>query len=417
MIILNVQINTKLESIFNRVTKKMKSLVLIVDDIKTNIEFIADIISSIDNIEFLGANSGEETLSIAADRNPDLILLDISMPKMDGYEVCRRLKENPLTADIPVIFLTARVLKEDIVKGFEAGAVDYISKPFNMNELLSRIKTHLELRHKKSELKEMNQKLEQKVEERTKQLSELNKNLIETNTKLQQANKELSTLERAKNDFIAHINHELRTPLNGIVGYASLLEESVMDDESKNYLNSINVLVSRLIKLSEISLLFTELQTVDHKLNLSEVYLPEIINKAINCREITDKNLQVDLENINESYSIFGEPRLITACITIIIDNAIKYSKKNDRIIITALADINNVILKIKDEGPGFSSNAQSKLFELFTADNLDYRTHGFGIGLATAKHIVELMGGNISIKNNEIKGASVSMLFRKFRS
>jgi two-component system sensor histidine kinase/response regulator len=291
--------------------QEKKSLILIVDDIKTNIEFISDIISSIDHIEFQGASSGEETLAIAAEKIPDLILLDISMPKMDGFEVCRHLKENPVTADIPVIFITARVLKEDIVVGFEAGAVDYISKPFNLSELLSRVKTHLELRHKKLELKEMNLKLEQKVEERTMQLSELNKSLFETNSRLQRANHELSTLERAKNDFIAHINHELRTPLNGIVGYASLLEEAVLDEDSRNYLNSINVLVSRLTKLSEISLLFTELQTVDHKLNLTEVFLPGIIDRAINCREIFDKDLQIEMENINETYSVYGEPRLI----------------------------------------------------------------------------------------------------------
>jgi two-component system sensor histidine kinase/response regulator len=396
---------------------KKKSLVLIVDDIKTNIDFISDIISSIDDIDFQTANNGEDTLAFAVEKRPDLILLDISMPKMDGYEVCRHLKENRKTADIPVIFLTARVLKEDIIRGFEAGAVDYISKPFNLSELLSRVKTHLDLSSKKSELKEMNQMLEQKVEERTLQLSELNKNLSETNTKLQEANRELSTLERAKNDFIAHINHELRTPLNGIVGYASLLEESDLDDDSKNYLNYINLLVSRLIKLSEISLLFTELQTVDHKLNMTEVQLPGIINAAINTREIFDKNLQIELENINDSYSIFGESRLVTACITIILDNAIKYSKENDIIIISVFTDVNNVTVQIKDEGPGFSKNALAKLFELFTADNLDYKTHGFGIGLATAKHIVELMGGTINIKNNETKGASVQMQFKRSKN
>jgi two-component system sensor histidine kinase/response regulator len=394
--------------------QEKKSLILVVDDIKPNISFIADILDTIDTFEFLSANNGEETIAIAHEKIPDLILLDVSMPQMDGYEVCRRLKANPITSEIPVIFLTARVFKEDIVRGFESGAVDYIAKPFNISELLSRVKTHLELRHKKLELIDMNQKLEEKVEERTHQLSQLNKDLLEANIKLQEANRELSTLERAKNDFIAHINHELRTPLNGIVGYASLLEESELDDESKSYLNSINVLISRLIKLSEISLLFTELQTVDHKLSLKEVHLPGIINTIVNTREIFDKNLLVELEKIDDSYSIIGEPRLITACISIIIDNAIKYSNKNDTIFISANVDVNNVILTIKDQGPGFTKNAQSKLFELFTADNLDYRTYGFGIGLATAKHIMELMDGKISIKNNEVKGASVMVQFRK---
>jgi len=393
-----------------------KSLVLIVDDIKTNIEFISDIIATIDHIESIGTSTSEETLNLAIENQPDLILLDIAMPKMDGYDVCRQLKMNKLTSDIPVIFLTARVLKEDIIRGFESGAVDYITKPFNLNELISRVNTQLELRSKKKELIEINQRLEQIVEERTKQLVKLNRSLSDSVEKLNTANLKLSTLDRAKNNFIAHINHELRTPLNGIVGYTSLLEDAPLDSESKSYLKAIDILVSRLIKVSENSLLFTELQTIDHNINLTKVNLNDYFENIYNQNEILEKELNVEINGLQASSPILGESRLINACISIIIDNAVKYSPINGKINITAYNNPDSAVIMIQDEGPGFSNLAQSTLFELFTADNLHYKAHGFGIGLATAKHIMELMEGKISIKNNPDKGASVILEFKKYK-
>jgi signal transduction histidine kinase len=396
--------------------RKEKSLVLIVDDVKTNIEFITDVIASSEHIESIGITNSVETLKIAIDKKPDLILLDISMPRMDGYQVCRQLKENPLTAEIPIIFLTARVLKDDIIKGFEAGAIDYIAKPFNLIEMMSRVKTQLDLRNKKKELLEINQKLEQKVEERTQQLVELNRTLSEANEKLNKANKSLSSLDYAKNEFIAHINHELRTPLNGIVGYTSLLEEADLDDESRYYLNSINTLISRLIKVSETSLIFTELQTIDHNIKLTETKLSDIIGTCYNQAEVCEKELYIEVDNISELPSVLGEIRLIKACFSIIMDNAVKYSPRNGKIQIHGINHSDKVIVTIQDEGPGISDLARASLFELFTADNLQYKAHGFGIGLATAKHIMELMEGKISIENNSIKGTSVWLEFEIFK-
>jgi signal transduction histidine kinase len=155
--------------------------------------------------------------------------------------------------------------KEDIVKGFEIGAVDYIAKPFNISELISRVKTHLDLSIKSKELIELNSCLESMVQERTRQLIETNKNLSDTNKKLTEAYEALASLDNAKNDFILHINHELRTPLNGILGFTSLLEDKV-NEETKSYIQSINDLVARLIKVAEISLLLTELKTINNEI-------------------------------------------------------------------------------------------------------------------------------------------------------
>jgi two-component system sensor histidine kinase/response regulator len=389
-----------------------KSVVLVVDDIASNVEFITDILCTLPNIEIHGLNDGEATLSFVRKRTPDLILLDVSMPKLDGFEVCKRLKSDTKNAMIPIIFLTARVQKEDIVKGFEIGAVDYIAKPFNVSELLSRVKTHLELSHKSKELHEINSRLEELVQERTRQLSKTNKNLSEANRKLTEAYEALSTLDRAKNDFIAHINHELRTPLNGILGYTSLLEEQG-GEESKENIKSINTLVSRLIKVAEISLLLTELRTVDNKINIREVVLTDVIHKAMPYEEIKKKKIEIETRTMNESQLVMGEPRLLTTCISIVLDNAVKYTPIDGKIIISGRDNEEFYSLDITDKGPGFSPYSLSSVFELFTADNLHHRTHGFGIGLATAKKIIDLMGGKINIRNKET-GASVVLHLKK---
>jgi signal transduction histidine kinase len=389
-----------------------KSLVLVVDDISSNVEFITDILITVEDIDVEGVNNGPATLEFVKKHKPDLILLDISMPSMDGFEVCRTLKADKNYSDIPIIFLTARVQKEDIVKGFELGAVDYISKPFNLSELLSRVKTHLELRHKSKELLEMNQNLEEKVEERTRQLIAANEQLTATNEKLSKMYDELSALDHAKNDFIAHINHELRTPLNGILGYTSLLEETLKDEE-KTYLNSINALVSRLIKVAEISLLLTELRTVDDKISIRKISLLESLNNAIPEDDLQKKNINIKIQNLDGSIFVSAEPRMLISCISVILDNSIKYSPVHGTITVSCRDNNNFYTLEVSDNGPGFSSTALSTLFELFTADNLDHKSHGFGIGLATAKRIMDLLGGKINIRNKE-KGASVLLHLKK---
>ena len=222
-----------------------------------------------------------DALEIARYKLPDLILLDIAMPVMDGYEVCARLKADPATRDIPVIYLTARTEPEDILKGFESGAVDYILKPFNATELIARVKTHLELRAKTEALKTMNQRLEEEVKLRTAEITEANLNLTETNRKLETAYEELSNLDKAKDEFIQHINHELRTPLQGIHGFTLILEDIVETPEQKEYLQSINSLVKRLVKLSEISLLFTEIKAKNYKITLKPLSLKHMVSQIL----------------------------------------------------------------------------------------------------------------------------------------
>jgi sigma-B regulation protein RsbU (phosphoserine phosphatase) len=141
-------------------SKRKNPLILIVDDVPRNLQLLAAILKEENKYEVAAATSGAAALKIVDNVLPDLILLDVMMPEMDGFEVCQRLKASPSTRDIPVVFLTAKAGLKDIVKGFQLGGVDYITKPFNGTELLARVQTHIELKQSKEKLNDSLQKLQ-----------------------------------------------------------------------------------------------------------------------------------------------------------------------------------------------------------------------------------------------------------------
>jgi two-component system sensor histidine kinase/response regulator len=386
--------------------------ILIVDDIPGNLNFVSDILYN-EGFRIIVATNGQDAIDITREKHPDLILLDVAMPQMDGYEVCRVLKEDDSTREIPIIFLTAKGENEDILKGFESGAVDYISKPFNTSELISRVNTHVALRKQADELKHLNQILEEKVIERTVQLQTLNDNLTIANQNLSKAYKELSNLDKAKNDFIRHINHELRTPLQGIHGFVRILSEIVENSEEKEYIRSIDFLVKRLVKLSELSLLFTEVRTENYQLRQERVSLSDCISEALQNSEKLERDIQIKVSPASEDLFILADQKLICACIGIVLDNAVKFSPDNSTVEIRTSGDEKQIRLEVADDGPGYSDKAREQLFDLLSADNINEEFYGFGIGLATAKIILDLMDASIEIENKARGGAVTRLVFK----
>lgn len=385
--------------------------ILIVDDIPSNLNFLSEVLH-VEGIGVMLATTGAGAIEIARYKLPDLILLDIAMPVMDGYEVCEKLKADPVTRDIPVIFLTARTEPEDILKGFKTGAVDYILKPFNATELIARAKTHLELRDKTEELKSINSRLEEEVRQRTAEISEANRNLTDANLKLERAYDELSNLDKAKDEFIRHINHELRTPLQGIHGFTLILEDIVESPEQKEYIQSINSLVKRLVKLSEISLLFTEIKAKNYKITLKPVSLKHSINQILEIFRKDREKITVVHSQPEENVYVRADQRLMNTCLELIIDNALKYTSEDGKVIIRTFRNEDLAGIEVTDDGPGFTPKALESLYELFSADNLRYRSHGFGVGLATAKIILDTLCAKLDVSNLPEKGAVVRMVF-----
>ena len=174
--------------------------ILIVDDNTQNLQVLLNILAE-QNFKVRPAPNGPTALMIAEAAPPDLILLDIKMPGMDGFEVCEALKANPDTASIPVIFISAFDDTWDKVRAFKLGAVDYITKPFQVDEVLARIQTHLTIL-------ELRRDLESRVQERTDALRDA-----------EIARREAEQANRAKSAFLSNMSHELRTPLNAILGF------------------------------------------------------------------------------------------------------------------------------------------------------------------------------------------------------
>jgi signal transduction histidine kinase len=274
------------------------------------------------------------------------------------------------------------------------------------------MRTHLQLKDTTAELKTINSHLEEEVRLRTAQIILANEELTESNRKLEKAYKELSNLDKAKDEFIRHINHELRTPLQGIHGFTLIMEEIVESPEQKEYIQAINSLVKRLVKLSEISLLFTEIKAKNYKLKLKPVSLKSSVTQVLEQfrKERARITILPDLPEV--SPSIRADQQLMNTCLELVIDNSLKYTSDKGEVSIRIFKEGELAGVEVLDNGPGFSQEAMDSLYDLFTADNLKYHSHGFGVGLATVKVILDTLSARLEINNLPEKGARVRMVF-----
>ncbi|MFA7290458.1 MAG: response regulator [Melioribacteraceae bacterium] len=284
----------------------IKRKVLIVDDEADILRSVAKILSELE-IDVEAAFDGKGALSMVESISFDIILLDVKMPEMDGFEVCRLLRANEKTKEIPVIFLTAATSKDDIVNGFEVGGQDYITKPFDTRELIERVKTQLKLISQHETLQNMNYILESKVQERTHEL----KSTLE---KLDKANADLLGLDIAKNNFLRLISHEIRTPLVGIIGATSLLEDLKAENkEISEYVEMLKISADRLEEFSTTALIITQLQANNHVIDLKPYKVGNIIDDSIEALKdsIAVKGIVVKKDLSNPLKEIFIEITMI----------------------------------------------------------------------------------------------------------
>jgi two-component system sensor histidine kinase/response regulator len=276
--------------VYNQIAKLNEKLnhdlsankILVVDDHQQNLEIVFQHLAPI-GYKISLALSAKEALHQLHQDQFDLILLDVMMPEMDGFDLCNILRTE-LKLTTPIIFLTAKTEMASVYRAFELGAQDFITKPFDSSELLFRIKNQLELLNSQRKLSILNETLEQRVQERTRIIEEKNR-------ELQQANENLQHLDDVKNEFILHINHELRTPLQGIKGYAALLNEYIDTQEQRDMLNGLNSSADRLVRLSEMTLLFAELRSSSYELQVEEVKVESLFQQVIEKYQKNSKNL------------------------------------------------------------------------------------------------------------------------------
>lgn len=377
-------------------TQRVVPLVLIVDDVPANIHTLSMLLKDMCQIKI--ANNGESALEIAKQSAPDLILLDILMPGWDGIATCKRLKENPNTSTIPVIFITAKDSAEDEAIGFEVGAVDYIVKPFNPTVVRARVKTHLKLQ-------QLTNCLLDEVEKQVRQKTEVQKKLAEQEILLHQQSK-----LAAMGEMIGAIAHQWRQPLNALNMNIQNLEDDFEDgliDES---------FIQAFIEKNRKTIVFMS-KTIDDFRNFfrtdkekQSFSLLNAVNETIALQEAQFKSHAIDVEILGEDISLFSLKGELQQTILNLINNAkdalIESGRCDKKIIIQLLGDA----LAVEDNAGGIPEEIMERIFEpYFTTKE---QGKGTGIGLYMSKLIIEKnMEGTLSVENT-LQGARFLIQF-----
>ena len=384
-----------------------RSNILIVDDQKHNLKLLYEILMQESTYQVYVAKNGLQALEISKQTHPELCLLDINMPKMNGYEVCRLLKKDSRTATIPVIFLSALGEMEDKLKGFFVGGVDYITKPFHTQEVLARIRTHLSLywtqqalQQNEARLRIAHEELETKVNERTREL--------------QEANVRLQDMARMKDEFLASMNHELRTPLNAILGNAEIIKEGIYGPVNTQQAQALgNILDSgeHLLSLINDILDLSRANAGKLKLRRQAVNVQTVIDECIAFVRSTaeKKHLSISISKDAQVSVISADPLRLKQVILNLLHNAVKFTPEAGHVGIecNAKPEQQQVEFVIWDTGIGIPEAFHSKLFQPFVQldSRLSREYEGSGLGLSLTKNLVELHEGSISVSSQTGQG------------
>ena len=381
--------------------KPEQNTILIVDDMPNNLGALLDYLTDF-GFEVLVAEDGESAIEQVEYALPDLILLDVLMPGIDGFETCSRLKSNQTTKDIPVIFMTALSDAEDKVKGFSVGGVDYVTKPIQQAEVLARVTTHLSIRNLQQQLQQQNSRLQQEICDRIKIEQQLQKRTAQIET----ANQELEA-------FSYSVAHDLRNPITSINGYIWVLQEEyayLLDEDGKHYLERVLVATERMEQLIDDILRLS--QVTRSKMQFDTVDLSQIAREiAISLRQTANER-EVEFI-IAEGVVAQGDEPLLKIVLENLLGNAWKYTRNKPR------ARIEFGVLEpeihtessrqyfVRDDGAGFDMGKADKLFTAFCRLHGKNEFEGTGIGLATVQRIIHRHGGQIWADGEVNQGAT----------
>lgn len=349
--------------------------ILIVDDIPKNIQVVSNILKS-EGYQMTFARSGKSALEKLGQIDFDLVLLDIMMPEMDGFETCNEIKSSEKTKDLPVIFLTAKSDANSIVKGLEIGAVDYINKPFHHAELKARVKTHL-------------------------QVKQMRENLAEVNA--------------TKDKFFSIIAHDLRNPFNHLLGFSELLIDrfDTLDDHRKQeFIGNIYSSLQHMFRLLENLLSWSRLQLGTIEWDPSPIELSSLVKETMELLENQAGSKQINLESRHsEKLMVFGDPNMLETVLRNLISNALKFTKEKGTVWVDAEVSEGIATIAVNDTGIGMPPDIVAELFRIdatFSQPGTN-EERGTGLGLILCKEFVEKNGGEIWVESVENKGSKFS--------
>jgi len=397
---------------------KKNSLVLLVDDIPQNIQVLGAILKN-QGYSFALTTSGKETYELLEKVTPDIILLDVMLPDENGFSICEKLKKNKITADIPILFLTAKNDTSDKVKGFKVGAVDYITKPFEELEVIERVKNHLQAKLDRDQIKSYNKELEVVVEQRTNELLK----------------KERETILA---QFIQGVVHNIRGPISSALAASDLIQavrEGLIDkidqgiekDELKGHLSEVweilelnNEVLRKMANNLEAMLRKSRTDQIQE----NDVYcLNDMIKQELEFLEVDlkFKNQVEKIINLSaERLPIFVSLGDIAQVFENLIKNAMDsmHNKPNPRIEIESGSLNGYNWFSVLDNGDGIPDNIIGKIFDPFFTTKplksdpnvIDAEPIGTGIGLQFCKKTIEAYQGKIDVEKGRTRGAKFTV-------
>lgn len=382
--------------------------ILLVDDRQENLLALETILEN-GTYKFIKANSGRNALECLLDEQDFyLIIMDVVMPGMDGFETASLIYSRKKLQHIPIIFLTAMDIEENIYRGYKTGAVDYIRKPFIPDILRVKVEAFIDLTIKnrklliqEEKLKQINKSLEKEIQER--KLSE--QKVRSLNKDLEQKLLELQSLDA----FAYSVSHDLMSPVNNINGLASLSLSKFGKELNPDLKKMFSMILDSSQKMADLikSLLLFSRET-NAELNKAELDMNSIVQNVI--AEIgTYKNIDHFDIQIDDLPIVYGDNSMIKQVWVNFISNAIKYSQKTDnpQIKVGALTDNGSITYYVKDNGAGFNMKNYDKLFGVFQRLHNAKDFEGTGVGLSIVKRIIERHGGKVWAESEPNRGAA----------
>lgn len=374
--------------------EESKAVIMVVDD---NPENLGMLFTYLDHAGFavLLVQDGQNALRQSQETPPDMILLDILMPGLDGFEVCRRLKQHETTRDIPVIFITALNNTTDKLKGFRIGGVDYITKPFHHEEVMARLTTHLTLR-----------RLQQELEDKNIQLEEKNILLDDKNLQLQEAN-------ASKNQFFSILAHDLRSPLTGLSGIISLMNEGIGTfpmTKLKELLKKSQYICESLTALLENLLTWARLQCDTLECRPQPVDIKTVAMVTIELLAPQAEQKQIALRNgITDSHMVYADVQMVNTVVRNLLSNSIKFTQRGGEVMLAVKPETRHLTILVSDTGIGIEAQHLPKLFRIDTKFTRlgTAQENGTGLGLVLCKEFVERNGGRIWVESQPNKGTT----------